>query len=259
MIWASPGGTSGNLPANTGDTRNLGSISVGKIPWRRAWQPTPVFLPGESHGQRSLVGCSLWGHEESDTTEQHGAVLGVEEEESATLSAHCLTLSHCSSLDSWPSSSIWRRPGPRRDSCLGTRSRGPRCAWCLTSSPAASSPCRCGSCVCGLPPFPRSCEPTLQHPALSAGRGRGQEDRGDPQGLGSRLWGRGRRGVKTPIPRGPNRIPRCPRFPRTTPEAPPPSQVGKGQEAGRGEPPRPCLHPEQPPFHLLCVIDWDSP
>ena len=35
---------------------------VGKIPWRRAWQLTPVFLPGESHGQRSLVGYSLWGH-----------------------------------------------------------------------------------------------------------------------------------------------------------------------------------------------------
>ena len=35
--------------------------SVGKIPWRRAWQPTPVFLPGESHGQRSLVGYSPWG------------------------------------------------------------------------------------------------------------------------------------------------------------------------------------------------------
>ena len=111
------------------------------------------------------MGCSLWGHEESDTTEPRGAVLGVEEEESAAPSAHCLTLSHCSPLASWPSSSIWRRPGPRRDSCLGTRSRGPRCAWCLTSSPAASSPCRCGSCVCGLPPFPRSCEPTLQHPA----------------------------------------------------------------------------------------------
>ena len=31
---------------------------VGKIPWKRIWQPTPVFLPGESHGQRSLVGCS---------------------------------------------------------------------------------------------------------------------------------------------------------------------------------------------------------
>ena len=36
---------------------------------RRQWQPTPVLLPGKSHGRRSLVGCSPWGHEESDTTE----------------------------------------------------------------------------------------------------------------------------------------------------------------------------------------------
>ena len=43
---------------------------VRKIPWRRAWQPTPVFLPVESLGQRRLVGYSLWGHKESDTTEQ---------------------------------------------------------------------------------------------------------------------------------------------------------------------------------------------
>ena len=42
---------------------------VGKIPWGRKWQPTSVFLPGESHGQRSLVGYSLWGHKESDMTE----------------------------------------------------------------------------------------------------------------------------------------------------------------------------------------------
>ena len=35
----------------------------------KAWQPTPVFLPGEAHGQRSLVGCSPWGREELDTTE----------------------------------------------------------------------------------------------------------------------------------------------------------------------------------------------
>ena len=42
---------------------------VGKIPWRRVWQPTPVFLPGESHGQ-SLEGYSPWGRKESDTTEQ---------------------------------------------------------------------------------------------------------------------------------------------------------------------------------------------
>ena len=39
-------------------------------PWRRAWQPTPVFLPGEFHGQRSLVGYSPWGRKESDTTER---------------------------------------------------------------------------------------------------------------------------------------------------------------------------------------------
>ena len=43
---------------------------VGKIPWRREWLPTPVFLPGESHGQRSLVGCSPCGHKESDTAER---------------------------------------------------------------------------------------------------------------------------------------------------------------------------------------------
>ena len=39
-------------------------------PWRRKWQPTPVFLPGVVHGQRSLVGYSPWGCKESDTTEQ---------------------------------------------------------------------------------------------------------------------------------------------------------------------------------------------
>ena len=38
--------------------------------WRRKWQPTPGFLPGKFHGQRSLVSCSLWGLKESDTTEQ---------------------------------------------------------------------------------------------------------------------------------------------------------------------------------------------
>ena len=43
---------------------------VGKIPWRRKWPPAPVFLPGEFHGERSLVGCSSCGHKESDTTER---------------------------------------------------------------------------------------------------------------------------------------------------------------------------------------------
>ena len=42
---------------------------VRKIPWRRAWQPTPIFLPGESHGQRSLVSYSPLGRKESNMTE----------------------------------------------------------------------------------------------------------------------------------------------------------------------------------------------
>ena len=47
---------------NEGATGNMGSIpGVRKIPWRRAWQATPVFLPGESHGQSSLVGYGSWG------------------------------------------------------------------------------------------------------------------------------------------------------------------------------------------------------
>ena len=55
-----------NLPAMAGDPDSW----VGKIPWRREWLPTPVFLPGESHGQRSLTGHSPWGHKELDMTEQ---------------------------------------------------------------------------------------------------------------------------------------------------------------------------------------------
>ena len=60
-----------NVLANAGDIRD-GRINpwVRKMPWRRAWQPTPVFLPGKSHGQRSLAGYSPWSHKESDTTEQ---------------------------------------------------------------------------------------------------------------------------------------------------------------------------------------------
>ena len=46
----------------------LGVLAQGRR--RRQWHPTPVLLPGKSHGQRSLVGCSPWGHEESDMTER---------------------------------------------------------------------------------------------------------------------------------------------------------------------------------------------
>ena len=56
-----PGGLDGKESAcNAGDQGP--NPWVGKIPWRREWQPTLVFLPGESHGQRSLVGYSPWSH-----------------------------------------------------------------------------------------------------------------------------------------------------------------------------------------------------
>ena len=49
-----------NLPANAGDIREVGLVDpwIGKIPWRRAWQPAPVFLPREFYGQRSQAGYS---------------------------------------------------------------------------------------------------------------------------------------------------------------------------------------------------------
>ena len=47
----------------------LSDFTLTFLHWRRKWQPTPVFLPGESQGRRSLVGCHLWGRTESDTTE----------------------------------------------------------------------------------------------------------------------------------------------------------------------------------------------
>ena len=69
--WGLSGGTSGKEPAC--QCRGLKGCGfdpwVGMIPWWRAWQPTSVLLPGESHGQRSLAGYSPYGHKELDTTE----------------------------------------------------------------------------------------------------------------------------------------------------------------------------------------------
>ena len=63
---------------------------VGKIPWRRRkWQPTPVFLPGKSYGQRNLVGYSPWGHKESAMTERLSRHACMESWESYLLS--CLS------------------------------------------------------------------------------------------------------------------------------------------------------------------------
>ena len=63
------------------------------IDWRRQWHPTPVLLPGKSHGQRSLVGCSPWGRKESDTTEQlhfHFSLSSIGEGNGNLLQCSCL-------------------------------------------------------------------------------------------------------------------------------------------------------------------------
>ena len=64
-----PSGSDGKEPARY--VGNPGSVpELGRFPWRRKWQPTPVFLPGKLHGQRNLEGYSLWSSKESDKTEQ---------------------------------------------------------------------------------------------------------------------------------------------------------------------------------------------
>ena len=75
-----PGGASGKEPAcQCRRFRGYGFAPwVGKIPWRREWQPTTVSLPGESHGQRSLAGYSPWSRKESNTTEYTRAMQGTD-------------------------------------------------------------------------------------------------------------------------------------------------------------------------------------
>ena len=74
LAWRVPG------TAEPGGLQSMGSLGVGHdwatslslfafMHWRRKWEPTPVFLPGESRGRQSRVGCCLWGRTESDTTE----------------------------------------------------------------------------------------------------------------------------------------------------------------------------------------------
>ena len=62
--------------------------------WRRKWQPTPVFLPGESQGWGSLVGCRLWGHTELDTTE------ATSQQQQMFLLLFCILVGKCPTFDS---------------------------------------------------------------------------------------------------------------------------------------------------------------
>ena len=94
--------------------------------WRRKWQPTPVFLPGESQGWRSLVGCRLWGRTESDTTEatlqQHPHLT---ERDPEALSKEGFSLPKADSTGGGPghpASISWLRlqdPVPHHHQCLG--------------------------------------------------------------------------------------------------------------------------------------------
>ena len=70
LQWGCPGGSDGKESAySVGDPGSVPGLGRSRD-WRRAWQPTPVFLPGEFHGQWSLVGYSPWGLRESDMTER---------------------------------------------------------------------------------------------------------------------------------------------------------------------------------------------
>ena len=71
LSFGLPRWCSGKESAGLGRRHKRGGFDpwVGKMPWRKKWQPTPVFLPGKSNGQRNLVGSSPWGHKELDMTE----------------------------------------------------------------------------------------------------------------------------------------------------------------------------------------------
>ena len=92
--WDFPGDSSGKEPTCQLKRHKRHGFSpwVRKIPWRRAWQPTPVVTPGESHGQRSLAGFSPWGRKESHKNERLTLSL------SPSLLRLCVSYTHGASL-----------------------------------------------------------------------------------------------------------------------------------------------------------------
>ena len=128
-----PGGTSGKEPICQSRRHNWLWFDtwIGKIPWGRKWQPTPVFLPGKSHGQRSLVGYSPWGrksptwlgqlsmqatHKESRDAESRDPVGAMKEESSLNTALGETALSEME---------IWANVEERAPSCnLGIRGWG---------------------------------------------------------------------------------------------------------------------------------------
>ena len=91
-----PGGTMAkNPPASEEKCKKYGFKPwLGNIPWSRKWQPTPEFLPGKFHGQRSLAGYSPRDHKEADMTEPHTTNY-VNKFPNIDKSLHSKTKSHC--------------------------------------------------------------------------------------------------------------------------------------------------------------------
>jgi len=115
-----------------GGLQSMGSLGVGHdwatslyfftfMHWRRKWQPTPVFLPGESQGRRSLVGCHLWGCTESDTTE------ATEQQQQQMRPDGMILVFEC-----WILSQLFHSP-------LSPTSRGSLCSSSLFASRVVSS------------------------------------------------------------------------------------------------------------------------
>ena len=103
-----------NPPPNAGD---LGSIpGSGRFPWRRKRQPTPVFLPGEPHGQRSLAGYSSWGRKKSDTIERPNNCPQI----TGITGYYCKAEPSCQSLEHRRSLGRGSRISPRGLFCLPT-------------------------------------------------------------------------------------------------------------------------------------------
>ena len=98
------GGTSGEEPTCQGRKRKRCGFDpwVGKIPWRRAWQPTPVFWTGKFHGQKSLAGYSPWDCPDKNTgVGCHALLQGIFPTQGSN--PHLLSLLHCRQILSLPS------------------------------------------------------------------------------------------------------------------------------------------------------------
>ena len=142
---------------------------VGNFPWRRKWQPAPIFLPGISHGQRSLAGYSLWGHKRvgHNLATKHNEVLIRVETERLTHARQCskpfMWNDSCNPIkqvvgrfpflrgetEVWESKSNLPRPYGRWGTKSGFKTRQwalyslhrPACLWCTETQDSRKRPC----------------------------------------------------------------------------------------------------------------------